>query len=612
MKYLDYARELKFEAEEALATCGLVSPIHRSAVVRRIAQAGLLFIHVPRNGGTSVASALGLPFSSHHSARFYKSALGSGFSNVHCIAILRDPIDRFLSSYFFVRGGGTPQIPLSSNYKRQTKSIKTIDQYIAYLTSRRGSVDSLDPVMRTQAFFVLDSNGSPIPQTMGPIDYIIRHIKSLGHSPIEHLNQSIRKNVRLTDDQVRVIRKLYEIDFDLFNAYRDPGNERRTQRRFYSPARNPVRTKQIQTRRIAFLWENFGHMHHDRCAAVAAAGVGEIIGLELYERSKVYKWEQTRELNYKKVTLSTRSEHASDTSALWQVVFACMRAKITHAFFCHYELPYIWLAATLLRLMGKKVYVMNDSKFDDYKRSLGREVVKFIAHAPYCGGLAASPRSADYMRFLGHSKYNIALGYDSISVNRCRETVAAFTEPNFHARDFVVVARLVEKKNLIVAIEAYKIFSDTDSLGRRLHICGSGELEELLRSYVLQRGLQELVIFHGHQPIERVLEIMAGALALVVTSTEEQYGIVIAEAQSIGLPVIASTVCGACDEIVRGGVNGFIVEPYNTLGYAFFMRLVANNNDLWNSLKIASMETHGLIDTSRFVDGVKTLIAATR
>ena len=61
------------------------------------------------------------------------------------------------------------------------------------------------------------------------------------------------------------------------------------------------------------------------------------------------------------------------------------------------------------------------------------------------------------------------------------------------------------------------------------------------------------------------------SLALILPSTEEQFGFVVLEALALGIPVIVSENVGARDLHVRTGVNGFIFEPDNEKGLAFFM-----------------------------------------
>jgi hypothetical protein len=62
-------------------------------------------------------------------------------------------------------------------------------------------------------------------------------------------------------------------------------------------------------------------------------------------------------------------------------------------FLCHYQDPAIFLLAISLRLLGRRVYTMGCSKFDDYTRKLSRELIKSLMYLPYNGAIASGIRS---------------------------------------------------------------------------------------------------------------------------------------------------------------------------------------------------------------------------
>jgi len=87
---------------------------------------------------------------------------------------------------------------------------------------------------------------------------------------------------------------------------------------------------------------------------------------------------------------------------------------------------------------------------------------------------------------------------------------------------------------------------------------------------------------------------------------------VIPEAQAMGLPIILSDNCGGRDLLVRSGVNGFIIEPDNAAGLAFFMKLISEDEDLWRKMCIASQSFVERADSARFAESVEALIGDNR
>jgi len=79
----------------------------------------------------------------------------------------------------------------------------------------------------------------------------------------------------------------------------------------------------------------------------------------------------------------------------------------------------------------------------------------------------------------------------------------------------------------------------------------------------------------------------------------------------MGLPVILSDNCGSRDVLVRSGVNGFVVEPDNPAGMAYFMRLLSDDEALWRRMCTASQQVAEKADTSRFAEAVDALISTT-
>lgn len=363
---------------------------------------------------------------------------------------------------------------------------------------------------------------------------------------------------------------------------------------------------------VAFVWENFGPLHVDRCEATATrlAGRRRVFGLELGGKSSTYDWENPSAERFAKRTLfpGVPIESIGLFERIKNTLTACLDTGARDIFLCHYEHVATFIVAILLRIMRRRVYVMNDSKFDDYERNLLRELGKAIFYLPYCGGLASGVRSKDYLRFLGVNPKKIMGVYNALDIARMRRSAGDWNSAEFRDRYFSIIARFVPKKNLDVALLAYAKYAGTQSRPRRLVVCGSGPLEQHLRDRVAALGLESNVSFRGFVSAEDVAKVLAQTLALLLPSIEEQFGNVVLEAQALKVPVILSTNCGARDEVIRTGVNGFIVEPDNPEGLAFYMELLANDEHLWKRMRGASDRFEALYSADRFADAVKSLI----
>ncbi len=114
----------------------------------------------------------------------------------------------------------------------------------------------------------------------------------------------------------------------------------------------------------------------------------------------------------------------------------------------------------------------------------------------------------------------------------------------------VTVARLSPEKGLPFLIEAMKIARHTIA-DAELFIVGGGALEHELKIFTNDHSLQEVVHFLGAKPnLEAMTEVAQGAV-FVLPSLGEGLGIVLLEAQALGVPVIGTNVGGIPDVIAH-------------------------------------------------------------
>jgi L-malate glycosyltransferase len=369
--------------------------------------------------------------------------------------------------------------------------------------------------------------------------------------------------------------------------------------------------------RMVFLWESFGPHHVDRCEACAEhfAGRYKVCGIEIATFDANYEWRGSIDSEgFHKVTLfpGVVSQKIGPIRCYFRIVGACLRLRAKYLFFCNYNLPAVFFSAMTLRLLGRRLITMQDSKFDDKPRYLFKEILKSILYAPYQAALAAGARSKAYLTFLGLPEDRVIVGYDTVSLERVRALAETLPAPEGvpHAdRHFTIVARFVPKKNLSLALEAYGAYvTRHPHAPRDLHLCGSGELERELRQQADRLGLKG-VHFRGYLQEHEIARVLGSSLSLILPSVEEQHGLVVNEALAMGVPVLVSDNCGARDLLVRSGVNGFVFEPDNAEGLAHFMGILDQDGDEWRRLAAGARQFQHRADTTLFVDAVEQVLA---
>jgi L-malate glycosyltransferase len=339
-----------------------------------------------------------------------------------------------------------------------------------------------------------------------------------------------------------------------------------------------------------------------------------VYGVEIATYDANYEWRGSVATNrFIKVILFPNSvrQKIGNLRCYLRIVATCLRLRSSYLFFCNFNHPAVFAAALTMRLLGRRMIVMNDSKFDDKRRYLLKELAKSVFYAPYNAGIAAGHRSKSYLSFLGFSEDRLALGYDTISVERFRALAGCDPAPGGvpqAERHFTIVARFIPKKNLRLALEAYAIYvAQHPGTPRQLHFCGSGELEPALREQAARLGLDG-VRFRGYQPEQEIARILGSSLALILPSIEEQHGLVINEAVAMGVPLLVSDNCGARDLLVRAGINGYHFEPDNATGLAYFMNLLDRDADEWARLARGNRQFEAMADIRQFATAVDAVI----
>ena len=136
---------------------------------------------------------------------------------------------------------------------------------------------------------------------------------------------------------------------------------------------------------------------------------------------------------------------------------------------------------------------------------------------------------------------------------------------------FGVVGRLVPQKDYPTLLRAFSIFSK-DKKNCKLLIVGEGYLKQELQNLAVELGISANVIWFGRT--DRIREILNLIDCFVLTSLYEGFGLVLLEAMSANIPIVASDV-SAIPEVL-GIKHPLLSIPGNPSNFAKNMNLVAN------------------------------------
>lgn len=121
----------------------------------------------------------------------------------------------------------------------------------------------------------------------------------------------------------------------------------------------------------------------------------------------------------------------------------------------------------------------------------------------------------------------------------------------------LAVGRLADAKDHQSLIEAWAQIEDKYP-NWQVKIFGKGPLKGSLSRRIRKAGLKRLKI---HKPTSKIMEEYRAAKFLAMPSAYEGFGLVTAEALSMGLPVVGFATCPGTNELLDHNCNGLLANP---------------------------------------------------
>jgi len=161
----------------------------------------------------------------------------------------------------------------------------------------------------------------------------------------------------------------------------------------------------------------------------------------------------------------------------------------------------------------------------------------------------------------------------------------------------VNIGRLVEQKNHRLFLEAAALLT-REGVSARFVIVGDGPLKTALQEEAHALGIGDRVAFAGER--RDVESILRTASLLWLTSRWEGLPNVVLEAMACGVPVIATDV-GGTRELIRSGVDGFVVPSLEAAGFVHHTRDLLTNAAARQGFAVAARARAEEFSTARMI-----------
>jgi len=218
----------------------------------------------------------------------------------------------------------------------------------------------------------------------------------------------------------------------------------------------------------------------------------------------------------------------------------------------------IFKIKNILSLHGGDIYDPS-KKSSPHRNWYWRIIVRLILNNANALVCQSSDTRKNTLRYFKPKKeiHIIPLPYEKFKFKKVSREKLKMSKDKFY---LVSVGRLVERKGYKYLIKAMKY------LPKKIHLnlIGDGPLENQLKKLAKKLKVENRVNFLGFLSEEKKFQYLANSDLYVLSSIHEGFGIVLQEAMQVGLPIVATNNGGQLD-IIKDGINGFLVKPKDTI-----------------------------------------------
>lgn len=145
--------------------------------------------------------------------------------------------------------------------------------------------------------------------------------------------------------------------------------------------------------------------------------------------------------------------------------------------------------------------------------------------------------------------------------------------------NLIAVGRLSKEKGLDDLLKIFKKISSKNT-NLKLNIVGDGPEKDNLLQLSRELKLGDKVTFHGFQNKEYINNLLNECSLYLMTSHTESFGLVLIEAMSHGIPCVAFDSAQGANEIIKDGVNGYLIKERNQEEYVSKVIELIDDNSL--------------------------------
>ncbi|WP_368240932.1 glycosyltransferase [Clostridium perfringens] len=209
---------------------------------------------------------------------------------------------------------------------------------------------------------------------------------------------------------------------------------------------------------------------------------------------------------------------------------------------------YLWAKFNNKKYISWSDGTLNSEKNINFIQKIIRKVICKNSDAL----IASSSKTKEAQLKYGAKENNIFLSYLTINIDEY-----LYKKNKFNNKNILFVGRLSKRKGLELLMNSLALLR----CEYKLIIVGDGPYKKELEKYSKDLKINENILFKGALNGENLINEYRNADLFVIASYVDCFGLVISEAMSNSMPIIASKYVDGAYDLIDNGLNGYIVDP---------------------------------------------------
>ncbi len=330
--------------------------------------------------------------------------------------------------------------------------------------------------------------------------------------------------------------------------------------------------------KIIIVLRNIGPYHRSRFEALVNANL-KVYAFETRPESQEYLWSSPNSSKYQVIKFPQSIYSEKDISNKKIDLFYKKNISIIKP---DAIISVGWADRSYQRLLiyanSKKIpcIIVSDSIIKTEKnkrRFILKEILKKIILRGYSSAFVAGKESKEYLIKLGFKEENIFYPWDVVDNNFFEKLTSKSKKSRY--KYFLCVSRLLERKNLFNLIKSFSNYQKEGGIWG-LKIIGSGNMYLKLKKYAENITNHEKIEIINWLQVSELVDYYKNASAFILPSYFDNWGLVVNEAISSGLPCIVSQNCGCAVDLIKNNETGFVFNPNKDYELKNCMKKVEN------------------------------------